>query len=188
MMRPTALALAAVPLAVTSLTGCSSEPEQPAVPAGVAKQYSVLADELAEKGETVKSGEWTINLITEAAEPWHEVQANGESDYRPPAKGETNHIEIIPVETATGRIVPDVPITLAVVDDAGKVVQSKKLKFYQSTFFHYADNFSISKPGHYTLRATVGVPTFNRHGAKDEKPALAKGAVAVFKHVELGAK
>jgi len=170
-----------------ALAGCGAAAEtQPHVPAGVAEQYDVLAEEVSDKGETVKSGEWTIHLITEAAEPWFEVTPDGQSRYRPPGKGETNHIEIIPIETATGRVVPDVPIELAVVDTDGKVVESKRLAFYQSTFFHYARNFSIARPGQYTVRATVGVPTFNRHGVKGEKPALTKGTVAIFDDVELG--
>lgn len=175
-------------LAVGLLAGCGAEEEQPPVAPWVAEQYGVLAEEVAEKGETVKSGEWTIHLITEAAEPWFEVQANGKERFRPPAEGETDHIEIIPVETASGRIVPDVPISLAVVAADGRVIEKKPLKFYQSTFFHYADNFSIDEPGRYTVRATIGVPSFRRHGAHDEKPALIHRAVATFDSVELGAR
>ncbi|BAS08716.1 conserved hypothetical protein [Arthrobacter sp. Hiyo4] len=74
-----------------------------AVPAGVNKQYAVLANELAEKGKTVESREWTVNLITEAAEPWFDKHG---THFRAPEAGETHHIEIIPTETSTGRIVP----------------------------------------------------------------------------------
>lgn len=182
-------------LAAALLVGCSSENDEPAsheeastVPAGVARQYQVLADELSEKGRSVESGEWTINLITEAAEPWHTVRHGGHSAYREPAAGETNHIEIIPVETATGRIVPDVPITLTVLDADDKVVQELDLAFYWSTFFHYAANFSIPEAGSYTLRAEVDAPTFNRHGEADEAPALAEGVTVEFTDVALGAE
>ena len=154
----------------------------------VAAALAVLAAELEEKGMTVESGEWTVNLITEAAEPWHTVHGAGHSDYREPADGETNHIEIIPVETATGRIVPDVPITLTVLDADGEIVQERDLSFYFATFYHYADNFSIPEAGTYTVRATLEAPTFNRHGAADEAPALTEGATVEFTGVELGAQ
>src|SRR6476620_3793411 len=73
MLRATMATLTA-PLALAALTGCGAQAAAKddgfAVPAGVQKQYEVLANELAEKGKTVESGEWTVNLITEAAEPW----------------------------------------------------------------------------------------------------------------------
>lgn len=157
------------------------------VPDGVQKQYDVLAEEISEKGKTVTSGDWTVNLITEAAEPWFELHHGDDAKFRKAAAGETNHIEIIPVETATGRIVPDVPITLEVLD-GDTVVQKQDLNFYYSTFFHYANNFSIPEPGTYTVRATLQAPGFFRHGSKDETPALAKGAVVEFEDVTLGAQ
>ena len=186
MLRAT-LAILATPLVLASLTGCGStqaaaKEDAFAVPAGVQEQYQVLAEELAEKGRTVQSGEWTVNLITEAAEPWFDE--HGEH-FRVPEAGETHHIEIIPVEASTGRIVPDVPLKLEVVNAEEKVVQELDLKFYYSAFYHYANNFSVPEPGTYTLRATLGVPTFNRHGEESETPALAKGTTVEFKDVEL---
>jgi hypothetical protein len=189
-MRRTALAVLTVPLALAGLTACGAEAdtgdnaEEPAVPAGVQEQYKVLAEEVAEKGKTAKSGEWTVNLITEAAEPWFEVHGD-EAHFRASKHGETHHIEIIPTETATGRIVPDVPITLEVVDADGKVVQRKKLNIYYSTFFHYANNFTVPEGGTYTLRANLGVPAFNRHGERAETPALTEGVTVDFPGVEL---
>ncbi|MBD8868867.1 hypothetical protein [Nocardioides donggukensis] len=189
-MRRTALAALTVPLALAGLAACGAEAdagenaEEPTVPAGVQEQYRVLAGELAEKGETVESGEWTVNLITEAAEPWFEVHGD-EAHFRAPKEGETHHIEIIPTETATGRIVPDVPITLEVVDADGQVAQRKKLSFYHSTFFHYANNFTVPEGGTYTLRAHLGVPAFNRHGEEAETPALTEGATVDFTGIEL---
>lgn len=185
MRRNTALALAALPLAA-ALTACGAQEEKDAfeVPAGVVEQYEVLAGEIAEKGKTVESGAWTVNLITEAAEPWHEVHGMGHTAFRDVKAGETNHIEIIPVDTASGRIVPNVPITLEVIDEAGKVIAKEQLTFYGSTFFHYANNFSIKEHGTYTIKA----PTFPWHGAEDEAPALADGAVVEFDGVELGAE
>ena len=108
-MLRAALATLATPLALLALTGCGSQAaanttakeHASAAPAGVQEQYQVLADELAEKGKTVDSGEWTVNLITEAAEPWFDE--HGEH-FRAPKAGETHHIEIIPVEASTGRI------------------------------------------------------------------------------------
>lgn len=187
MLRSLAPALAA-PLLLAALTGCgaqaSAKEDASAVPAGVQEQYKVLADEIAEKGKTVESGEYTVNLITEAAEPWFEKDG---TTFRAPKDGETHHIEIIPTEKSTGRIVPNVPITVEVLDNQGKVVQAQELNFYYSKFFHYANNFTVPEAGSYTIRATLGVPAFNRHGEQSETPALAKGATVEFPDVELSA-
>lgn len=190
MRRRTTPALAAISLPlILTLTACGDDPSMAhtrssSVPAGVEKQYSTLAAEVAERGGKTVEGDWTISYIVEAAEPWFEKHG-GHSSFREPQKGETHHIEIIPTETKTGRIVPDVPITLSVVDADGTVVQEQKLSFYYSTFFHYANNFSIPASGVYTLRATVGAPSFNRHGDEPDGPALADGVTAEFDGVEL---
>jgi hypothetical protein len=184
-------ALLSVPLALLAVAGCSAEADPDsgeAVPAGVVEQYSVLADEVAERGGSVQQGDWTVNYIVEAAEPWFEEHGSEHLSYREPQAGETHHIEVIPTETATGRIIPDVPISLEVVDADGKVVQEQDLNFYYSTFFHYANNFSVPEAGTYTLRATLGAPTFNRHGDEADGPALEEGATVEFADVELAAE
>lgn len=172
------------------LAGCgeptapTTAPDPAAVPPGVAQQYAQVNDEIRQEGGETTVGEWRIAYIVEPAEAWHEV-ANGNRSFREPAPGETHHIEIVPFEAAGGRIVPDVPISLEVVDGAGQVIDAKPLTFYHAEFFHYANNFAVPANGRYTLRARVDAPSFPRHGERDEQPALADGAVAEFRDVEL---
>jgi hypothetical protein len=188
-MRRAALAAASLPFALAALTACgesqASDQESFEVPDGVVKQYETLAEEVGERGGSTTSGEWTVSYIVEAAEPWFEEHAGHHQTFREPKTGETHHIEIIPTQTSTGRIVPDVPITLAIVDADGTVVEKQKLNFYYSTFFHYANNFDVPEAGNYTLRVTLGVPTFKRHGEMADGPALAEGASVEFTDVAL---
>ncbi|MEV0373136.1 iron transporter [Streptomyces sp. NPDC050636] len=197
----------AVPLAL-ALTACGGADSGKAengpakgqaketAPAGVAHQHTVLEAEIAANGGETKAGEYRVGYIVEAAEPWFEAKGGKGGKHaghmmdpelvnRAPAKDETHHIEIIPMEAKTGRIVPDVPIRLEVIDDKGKVVQAQDLNFYYAEFFHYANNFSIPKNGKYTLRATLQRPTFLRHGGSGEKPALSEKTTATFRNVEL---
>lgn len=190
-MRTRTPALTATLLALPMLVGCgtsdaadSGEESASAVPAGVVEQYSTLEGEVAERGGSTTSGEWEVSYIVEAAEPWFHAEGD-EQHFRAPAEGETHHIEIIPTEAATGRIVPDAPVTLEVLDEEGEVVDSGRLNFYYSTFFHYANNFSIPADGAYTLRATIEAPTFLRHGEEEETPALTEGATVTFEDVSL---
>ncbi|MGH4024058.1 MAG: iron transporter [Pseudonocardiaceae bacterium] len=154
------------------------------VPEGVAKQYATLKKEIAAEGGETTSGLWRIGYIVEAAEPWFEP-AGSDYRFREPAAGETHHIEIIPFEASTGRIVPAVPIRVEVVDAGGKVVDAKDLNFYYAEFFHYANNFSVPQAGKYTLRATLQAPKLMRHGEQAQGPALAEGAKVEFRDVQL---
>jgi len=160
--------------------------EAQAVPAGVAEQYATVEKEIREAGGEQTVGPWRIGYIVEAAEPWYQMQ-DGRQVFRQPAPGETHHIEVLPIEAATGRIVPDVPIRLEVVDGSGAVVDAQQLNFYYSTFFHYANNFRVPQPGTYTLRATLEAPRFFRHGEAGQPVPLAEGATVTFTGVELPA-
>jgi hypothetical protein len=153
------------------------------VPDGVAAQYAQIEEEIEAEGGETTSGPWRVGYIVEGAEGWYEPRG-GRLVWRAPAAGETHHVEILPIEAATGRVVPDVPITVEILDEGGDVVATKQLSFYYATFFHYAENFSL-EPGEYTLRATLGAPAFRRHGEQDEPPALSEGVTVTFEDVEI---
>lgn len=190
--RPLVLTLA-LPL-VLGLASCADGGERDpsaaaptgtaSAPAGVVHEYATMAEEIEAEGGQTTAGDWRVAYIVEGAEPWFQTEA-GKQVFRPVARGETHHIEILPFEARTGRLVPDVPVTLEVVDAAGRVVQAKPLRFLHGEFFHYAANFSIPRPGTYTLRATIGVPTFSRHGEQTETPTLTRGATVTFPGVTL---
>ncbi|HEX5770034.1 MAG TPA: iron transporter [Nocardioidaceae bacterium] len=184
-MRLPVTLLAAVPLVALSACAATDGSAAPAdVPDGVAEQYATLAAEIEERGGEVESGPWTIGYIVERAEPWFEGPEK--TSFREPDAEATHHIEVIPTETATGRIVPDVPITVEIVDADGNVVDSARLNFLHSTFFHYANNFRVPEEGRYSLRVTLEPPTFFRHGEAGEEPPLAEPATVTFEDVELG--
>ncbi len=180
------LLLATVPLV---LSACAAEDGTAAttdLPDGVAEQYSTLAAEIEERGGETESGPWTVGYIVEGAEPWFESADT--ASLREPGKGETHHIEVIPRETATGRIVPDVPIRVDVVNADGEVVDSRELHFLHSTFFHYANNFHVPEAGTYSLRVSLQAPDFYRHGEAGEAPPLGEPATVTFEDVELAAE
>jgi Fe2+ transport protein len=164
-------------------TGTTTTP-QTSVPEGVIAQYATIEEEVAAEGGEQDVGPWRIAFIVEPAEGWFE-QVGGGLRWRGPAQGETNHIEILPIEKATGRLVPQVPVTLEVLDSEGKRVERKPLSFYYAEFFHYANNFSLPGSGRYTLKATIGAPPFRRHGERSDSPALSEGAEVEFSDVEI---
>jgi len=154
------------------------------VPEGVAAQYATVNEEIEAEGGRMRSGDWEIAYIVEPAEPWFET-TTGEPVKREPAAGETHHIEIVPFEAATGRIVPEVPIRLEVLDSSGAEVDAKDLKFFSAEFFHYANNFSVPEAGEYTLRASLQPPQYNRHGETVDELTLLEPVTATFEGVRL---
>ena len=159
---------AALTTAALALTACGGEDDaggsEPAaasadVPAGVAEQYATIGEEVAAEGGETQSGAWRIAYIVEPAAPWFVGER-----FRKPAPGETHHIEILPIEAETGRVVPEVPIRVQVIDESGKVIDAKPLHFYYAEFFHYANNFSVPHEDTYTLRSTIKTPSFGLHG------------------------
>lgn len=192
LVRPLAAVLT-VPL-VLGLAACAEDgaqqpaaavsPSTPPAPEGVAREYAAMAEEIEAEGGEATTGQWRVGYIVEGAESWFETES-GRQVFRPVAAGETHHIEILPFEAATGRLVPEVPATLEVLDADGQVVQAKPLRFLHGEFFHYAENFSIPEPGTYSLRATLGVPTFSRHGEQTDIPALTQGGTVTFPDVTL---
>jgi hypothetical protein len=168
----------------TTPTTTSPEPAAGEVPEGVAAQYAVLEEEIAAEGGSTESGEWRIAYIKEPAEGWFEGE-DGRAVWREPARYETAHLEIIPIERETGRIVPYADVTLEVLDEDGKLVDGKPLRFYYAEFFHYAENFRIPREGEYALRATVIPPAFRRHGDEDAGPVLTERAQVEFENVRI---
>ncbi|MFF8293236.1 hypothetical protein ACF068_29010 [Streptomyces sp. NPDC016309] len=162
-------------------------------PAGVTHQHTVLEARIAADGGEAKVGEYRGGCIAEAAEPWFQAERGGQGEHsghgklvnREPTKDETRHIEVIPMEAATGRIVPGVPIRLEVVDAQGQVAQARGLNFYHAEFFHNANDFSIPTAGKYALRATLQPSAFLWRGASGEKPAPSESVTATFANVEL---
>jgi hypothetical protein len=194
-MRATFLGVALVPVLVWVSAcgeGSDQEPAKPPagtaqsskVPEGVVAQYATIEEEVRAEGGEKRIGDWRIAYIVEPAEGWFERRGD-DFEWRAPAEGETHHIEILPIEAQTGRLVPDVPITVEVLDAQGERVARKSLSPYYAEFFHYAANFSIPEAGDYTLKTEIEPPDLRRHGEEQEDPALADGAEVEFENVAL---
>ncbi|MBA0124351.1 iron transporter [Haloechinothrix sp. YIM 98757] len=154
------------------------------MPKGVAKQYAHLAEEIADEGGQTESGPWRIGYIVEPAEGWYASEGD-DTRFREPAGDETHHIEVVPFEADSGRVVPDVPIRVEILDGDGQVVDANDLDFFYGEAFHYGNNFAVPEQGEYTLRVTLEPPRFLRHGEQDEDPALTEGAEVEFTDVQL---
>lgn len=133
---------------------------------GVMDSYLLAQEEISTEGGEMEAGEYRVGYIVEPAEGWWEGDPQ-DPEWREPAAGETNHIEILPFDRETGLLVPYMDIELTVTDGSGTEVESKPLSFYYADFYHYANNFNIPEKGSYTLMAELSPPEFRRHGDAD---------------------
>ena len=93
---------APTPTAETT-TGTTTATSAAEIPQGVVTQYTVLNEETEAEGGRTTSGDWEVAYIVEPAEAWFETTGE-EPTRREPAAGETHHLEIIPIDAATGQI------------------------------------------------------------------------------------
>ena len=132
MLRKRGLAgLAVAAMTMAGLPACGEDADSAtatgttATTAAEPSEVAVLEEEIAEEGGSVETGDWRIAYIKEPAEGWFQMD-QGHLVWRDPAAGETAHLEIIPIERETGRIVPDARITLEVLDAGGERVEKKR--------------------------------------------------------------
>lgn len=152
---------------------------------GVVASYSVAQEEIEEAGGEKAVGDYRVGYIVEGAEGWWEGEAQ-DLQWREPAAGETNHIEILPYDKATGLLIPYMDIDLTVLDGSGEEVARQNLNFYWSEFTHDANNFSLPESGTYTLRAELNPPDFMRHGSEEGEGKVFTEPVTVeFEGVEI---
>lgn len=152
---------------------------------GVVDSYGVAQAEIEAEGGEVEAGEYRVGYIVEPAEGWWEGDPPN-LEWREPAAGETNHIEILPYDAETGLFVPYMDVELTVLDENGEEIENKPLFPYYAEFYHYADNFSLPESGTYTLRAELGPPDFRRHGDENgEGRVYENRVIAEFEEVEI---
>lgn len=144
-----------------------------------------MADEISEEGGEKESGDWRVAYIVEPAEMWWEVR-KGQQVMRDIAVGETNHIEILPFDAKTGKLVLNAPIQVSIIDGKGKVVDRQSLAFLSGAFDHYTNNFSVPSKGRYTMQVIIGAPTTALHGEHHVPPAVLAPTTIDFSDIELG--
>jgi hypothetical protein len=128
----------------------------------MAEAWAIMQQTVSKSGGMCTSGDYKIAYALDAPDGWYEMK-DGALTWRPPAPGETQHIESVVMDSLTGQVLPIAP-TLEVVDAQGKVVQSQKLMFlWHPLADHYGANYSIPTAGTYTLHITSPAPDFARH-------------------------
>jgi hypothetical protein len=107
-------------------------------------------------------GDYKVAYLAEAPKGWYEP-TGGRITWRPPAQGETQHLDVVVLDSLTNTPIYMSGLTLDVVDSSGNVVQSRPLTYaWNPMASHYGANFSIPTAGTYSLRVRGPMPTFRR--------------------------
>ncbi|GGK26310.1 hypothetical protein GCM10010124_18700 [Pilimelia terevasa] len=182
------LAVLAAAVLTLSVGGCCTRKKPPATAAaGAAAGSAALDRDIRDGGGQTTMDEWRVAYVVGRPQGWQQL-VGGVHTFRAPLPTETHHVAVVPIEAATGRIVPDVPVTLQVLDSAGTVVDQRRLWFlHRADYYRYGHNVAVPTPGAYTLKVVLGTPTFARvAAAAADVPALNRGTVAVFPNVAFG--
>lgn len=116
-----------------------------------------------QRGGQKTFGDYQVAYMLDPPKGWYEMK-DGTLTWKPPAPGETQHIEVAVMDSLTGQPIPVGPITLDVVDQQGSVVQSQQLAYYWHPMAdHYGANYSIPTAGSYNFRVRAPAPDFRRH-------------------------
>lgn len=143
-----------------------------------------MANEVADSGAMQQCGDMIVAYAQEAAEGMYHL-ADGELQWQEPAEGENCHFEVAVLDATDRRFIPNLHVTLTVMDDAGKVIGSERMPFlWHPGLYHYGRNWSLPGDGRYTLRIDVEAPDFPRHDKTNGK-RYAKPVQATFEGIDV---
>lgn len=136
-----------------------------AVRQGDALQEALAAmDEESESGVLVqRAGDYEIGIAVEEAEGMWTRADGGQLEWQNPAD-ENAHVEVCVRDGADGRFVPELDVTVTLVDPDGHEVGTHRQPFlWHPWLYHYGRNWAVPREGEYTIRVRVEPPRFMRH-------------------------
>lgn len=151
------------------------------------KTYVTALKEMSKKeadsGGEKKAGNYVVAYAVENAEGMYKLK-DGELKWQKPGK-KNSHIEISVRDGADDRFIPQLDVTVTVLDESGKEIGSHKQEFlWHPWLFHYGRNWELPGDGKYTLKVDIKAPKFMRH---DKKNGLrfAEDVQVVFENVKI---
>lgn len=152
---------------------------------GEALQEAVDAmDEESDSGVIVqRSGDFEIAIAIEEAEGmWR--RHDGELRWENPGQ-ENCHVEVCVRDAADGRFVPNLDVTVTLVDGGGAEVGTHRQPFlWHPWLYHYGRNWEVPEAGEYTVRVRVEPPDFPRHDHENGRRYLEPAEVE-FEGIEI---
>lgn len=131
------------------------------------KSLEHMVKEVAHTGRTKRCGDFVIGFAQEKAEGLYQLR-DGSLEWTEPKEGENCHFEVSVVDATDHRFVPNLDVTLTVIDPEEGELDTRKMPFlWHPGLYHYGCNWSLPGDGRYSLQVHVAAPTFPRHDKKN---------------------
>ncbi len=147
---------------------------------GAAYRRSVhhFVTKVAQAGGIQDVGDMTIGAAAEEAEPLYHL-VDGELRLSEPPHGANAHLEVVVMDRADGRFIPQLHVEATLSGESGEIGTFVLPFLWHPTMFHYGTNVSIPEPGaSYSLSVAVAAPHFHRHdkvnGKRYARPVSAR--------------
>lgn len=127
------------------------------------RMVEYFVNNVATAGEMQRAGDYLVGVATEEAEPlWHLL--GGRLELKEPAAGMNAHLEVVVMDAADHRFVPELTVDVTVATPSGDEVGTYRLPFlWHPTMYHYGRSIHIEEGGEYDLTVSIAAPTFGRH-------------------------
>lgn len=120
-----------------------------------------MIENVAQTGATQEAGDYLVGIAVEEAEGMH-VWEDGELSWQEPDGN--LHIEVAVMDAADKRFVPNLDVTVTVVDaDGAEVATHEQPLLWHPMIHHYGRNWQVPGDGTYTIRVHVDPARFPRH-------------------------
>lgn len=142
-----------------------------------------MAEEVAHTGATRESGDYLVGIAQEEAEGLYAPTGDGDLEWREP-DAENCHIEVAVCDADDGRFLPELDVSVTVLDGDETVASFQPSFLWHPGLFHYGANITLPDDGEYTIRVQVDPPTFHRHDETNGR-RYADGAAVTFEAVDV---
>ena len=152
-----------------------AEPEQLDIARAEGGAYGRALQAMDEESGAVtqRAGDYLVAFVQENAEGMYELQ-DGRLVWREAPEEANAHLEIAVADAADGRFVPGLDITLTLLEGERELFTTNMPFLWHPYLYHYGTNARVPGEGPYSVRVTIGPPTFMRHdpvnGKRYEQP------------------
>lgn len=126
------------------------------------RMVEYFVNNVATAGTMKRAGDYLVGVATEEAEPlWHLL--GGRLELKEPAEGMNAHIEVVVMDAADHRFLPELTVDVTVARNGDELGTFRLPFLWHPTMYHYGHSIHIDEAGTYDLAVSIAAPTFGRH-------------------------
>jgi hypothetical protein len=109
-----------------------------------------------------RAGDYLVAFTNEHAEGMYAYDG-GELAWAEPGPQANTHLEVAVADGGDGRFVPELDVTVAVLDGERELLSTRLPFLWHPFLYHYGGNAHLPGEGPYNVRVRIEPPTFMRH-------------------------